>query len=216
MSDIDYDRTLGTGLVGYRYPSADLLYVATMSPRLEVTARVNVARLEVPLTHVENDTSGAQIGFRFQVSENFDLEARAGRSETRGRGRTDEDQSYFASAKWRNERSAFALSLSQDIEPSGYGLLVHANDLRFDYSLALTERLTLNTSARLSNREDTQVDLRRYEYRYGAAVLALNWKLDENWTAGIAGGYTRQEYERSQVTTDGRRIGFSLSWRPRQ
>ena len=95
MSDIDYDRTLGTGLVGYRYPSIDLLYTANMSPRVDVTVMANVARLEVPLTHVETDTRGAQIGFRFRVSERFDLEARAGRTNTQARGRSDVAQSYL-------------------------------------------------------------------------------------------------------------------------
>lgn len=216
LSDIDYDRTLGTGLVGYRYPSLDLLYVATMSPRLDMTVTANSARLEVPMTHLESNTSGAQLGFRFRVSENFDLEARTGRSETEARGRRDSEQSYFTSASWHNERSNLELSLSQDVEPSGHGILVHANDLRLGYSQRLTERLKLDATARVSLREDTQADLRRYEYRYGFAALALSWKLDESWTAGLAGSYTRQEYELFHSNADGRRVGFSLSWRPLQ
>lgn len=214
--DIDYDRTLGTGLVGYRYPSFELLYVATMSPRLDVTITTNLARLEVPLTHLESDNRGAQLGFRFRVSENFDLEARAGRTDTEARGRRDTQQSYFAQASWRNERSNLSLSLSQDVEPSGHGILVHANDLRFAYSRTLTERLTLDATTRVSLREDTQADLRRYQYRYGAALLGLSWKLDESWTLGFAGSYSRQEYELSRSDADGRRVGFSLSWRPLQ
>ena len=54
MSDIDYDRTLGTGLVGYRYPSLGLLYAATLSPRLDLTLTANAARLEVPQTQRRN------------------------------------------------------------------------------------------------------------------------------------------------------------------
>jgi hypothetical protein len=216
VSDVDYDRTLGTGLVGYRYPSLGLLYVATLSPRLDMTVNANVARLEVPLTHLVSNNRGAQLGFRFRVSENFDLEARGGRTETEGRGRSDISQSYFVSGSWHNERSNFELSLSQDVEPSGYGILVHANTLKMAYSHHLTERLTLDANARLILREDTQADLRRYEYRYGAALLALSWKLDENWTAGLAGNYRRQEYEFSHSDADGSRVGVSLAWRPLQ
>ena len=216
MSDIDYDRTIGTGLVGYRYPSVDMLYVATMSPRLDATVTVNVARLEVPQTRIQSDTQGAQIGFRFRVSENFDVEARAGRSDTSARGRSDSERSYFASVSWHNEQSKFDLTVSQDVEPSGHGMLVHADDLRLGYSRNLTERLTLDTSARFSLREDTEVDLRRYQYRYGAATVALSWKLDESWTLGVGGSYVRQEYEFSHDDADGHRLGVSLAWRPQQ
>ncbi len=216
MSDVDYDRTLGTGLVGYRYPSVDLLYSATLSPRLDVTLSGNAARLEVPLTHVETDTRGAQVGFRFRVSERFDLEARAGRTNTQARGRSDESQSYFASAAWHGERSNIDLTLSQDVQPNGNGILVHAEDLRLGYSLRLTERMALNANVRATLREDTKVDLRRYDYRYGAAALALSWKLDESWTLGFAGIYVRQEYEMSHGDADGRRLGMSLAWQPRQ
>jgi len=216
ISDIDYDRTLGTGLVGYRYPSIDVLYAATLSPRLDLTLTANAARLEVPLTHVETDTRGVQAGFRFRVSERFDLETRVGRTNTQARGRSDVAQSYFAQAAWHNERSNLELTLSQDIQPSGNGILVHADDLRLAYSFKLTERLTLDASARASLREDTQVDLRRYEYRYGAALLALSWNLDEAWTVGVAGSYVRQEYEFFHSDADGHRVGFNVAWRPRQ
>lgn len=216
VSDVDYDRTLGTGLVGYRYPSFDLLYVTTLSPRLDVIVTANIARLEVPLTHLESDNRGAQLGFRFQVSENFEVEARAGQTDTEARGRQDTARSYFAQASWHNERSNLALSLSQDVEPSGYGILVHANSFNFSYSHLLAERLTLDANARVNVREDTQADLRRYQYRYGFAQVALSWKLDESWTASLAGSYTRQEYELSHSDADGRRVGFSLSWRPLQ
>jgi hypothetical protein len=216
VSDVDYERTLGTGLVGYRYPSVGLMYAATVSPRLDLTLSADVARLEVPLTHVETDTRGAQAGFRFRVSENFDLEARLGRTNTQARGRSDVAQSYFASASWHNERSNLELTLSQDVEPSGNGILVHADDLRIGYSFKLTERLTLDANARASLRQDTAVDLRHYEYRYGAAMLALSWKLDESWTLGVAGNYVRQEYDLFHSDADGQRVGLSLAWRPQQ
>jgi hypothetical protein len=214
MSDIDYDRTIGTGLVGYHYPSIDVMYAATLSPRLELTVTANAARLEVPLTHVETDTRGAQAGFRFRVTERFDLEARTGRTNTQARGRSDVAQSYFASASWHDERSNLELTLSQDVQPSGNGILVHADDLRLAYAFKLTEQLTLDAIARASLREDTEVDLRRYQYRYGAAVLGLSWKLDESWTLGFSGSYVRQEYELYHSGADGRRLGLSLAWRP--
>ena len=93
---------------------------------------------------------------------------------------------------------------------------VTANGLIFSYSRLLAERLTLDANARLSVREDTQADLRRYQYRYGFSQLALSWKLDESWTASLAGSYTRQEYELSHSEADGRRVGLSLAWRPLQ
>ena len=106
--------------------------------------------------------------------------------------------------------------MSQDVEPSGNGILVHAEDLRLAYTYKLTERLTLDASARASLREDTSVDLRRYDYAYGAAMMALSWKFQESWTLGIAGTYVRQEYELRHDDADARRVGLTLAWRPPQ
>ena len=92
----------------------------------------------------------------------------------------------------------------------------YADDFRLAYSRNLTERLTLDANVRDSGREDLLSDLCSYEYRYGAALLAFSWKLDESWTAGLVGTYTRQEYQISHSDADGRRVGLSLAWRPLQ
>jgi len=213
-SDIDYDNTAGTGLVGYRYPSASVLYVMTVSPRLDTTLVIDAARLDAPDSRLVSDTMGAQAGFRFRVSERFDLEARTGRSDTSSRGHSERRQNFLGKISWHGELSTLDLSLSRDVEPSGRGILVNADDLRLGYTRELGERLTLDTSARVSRREDFRFDLRSNEYRYAAATLALSWKLDESWTLGFAGVYARQEYQLSAAAADGRRVGFSLAWRP--
>jgi hypothetical protein len=215
-SDIDYDQTVGTGLVGYRYPSASLLYAYTASPRLDVTVSVDAARLDAPDAGIQSDTRGAQLGLRFRASERFDLELRSGRSNTSARGRDDSKQSFRGSLAWHDELSKLELSLSREVEPSGRGILVNADDLRLAYSRELGERLTLDTSARVSRREDLQFALRSSEYRYAAATLALSWKLDDAWTLGLAGLYARQEFKLTDTSSDGRRFGFTLAWRPWQ
>jgi hypothetical protein len=215
-SDVDYTHAAGTGLVGYRYPSASLLYVMSVTPRLDTTFLINGARLDVPDSQLVSNTRGAQFGFRFRISERLDLEARTGASSTRARGRSDSKQSFFSSLSWNDEISRLELSLSRGVEPNGRGILVNADDLRLAYSRDLTERLKLDTSVRASLREDVLFDLRSNEYRYGAATLALWWRLDQNWTAGLTGIYSHQEYELAIGGAEGRRIGFSLAWMPLQ
>ena len=215
-SVIDYDTTAGTGLVGYHYPSASVMYVATLSPRLDATVLVNAARLDVPATDLVNDTRGAQIGFRFRISERFDLEARTGRSDTQSRGRSDSKQSFRGSLSWRDELSRVELSLSRDVEPSGRGLLVNADDVRLAFSRELAEHLTFDSSLRVSRRQDLDFFRRRNDYQYEAATVGVSWRLDESWTLGFAGAYARQEHDLSADAADGRRIGFSLAWRPLQ
>jgi hypothetical protein len=206
--------------VGYRYPSASLLYAFTATQRLDATLSINAARIDAPEARVQNDTAGAQLGFRFRVSERFDLEGRTGRSHTSARGRSDIQQSFFGAVSWHDELSRHELSLSRDVEPSGRGVLVSADDLHVGYSRQLSERLTLDTSARVSRRDDLQFDLRfdprRNEYLYTAGTLALAWKMDDSWTLGFAALYARQEHELDADAADGRRIRMSLEWRPQQ
>ncbi|MEO8019359.1 MAG: hypothetical protein ABI769_16230 [Pseudomonadota bacterium] len=215
-SDIDYQSTVGTGLLDYRYPSASFTYAFTATPRLDATFSVNAARLDAPESHLQSDTRGAQVGFRFRLSERFDLDMSTGQSITSARGHDDSKQSFRGSISWHDELSRLDLSLSRAVEPSGRGILVNADDLRLAFSRELTEFLTVDASARISRREDFAFNLERDDYRYAAATVALTWKLDESWTLACTGAYARQEHTLSAYAPDGRRIGFSLAWRPLQ
>lgn len=214
--DIDYQQTRGTGLVGYRYPSVAVTYAYSATPRLETTLSASAARLEAPDIRMRSDTRGVQIGFRYRISERFRLDGRVGRSETESRGRSDAQQSYHAGLSWEGELSRLELSGSRDVEPSGRGVLVNADDLRVTWSRELGERLRLDSTLRASRREDLDITLRRNEYRYGAFVTAISYRLDEAWTASLAGVYSRQEYERPTGLADGYRIGLNFNWRPLQ
>jgi hypothetical protein len=214
VSDVDYQRTQGTGLVGYRYPSAGLLYVATLSPRLDMTAALSAARLDAPESRLTSDTQSAMVGFRFEISERFDLEASTGRSRTDAHDRSDIKQSFRGSLSWHDELSRLEVSLARSVEPSGRGILVDADDLRLAYSRQLSERVKLDTSARASIREDLGFNLRSNDYRYATGTLALSFRVDENWTLGVAGSYASQKYQQAIDSADGSRIGVSLSWRP--
>ena len=151
MSDIDYDRTLGTGLVGYRYPSFDLLYAAThvAAPRSDGDRQRRAPRSAAP--RLESDTRGAQLGFRFRVTERFDLEARAGRPNTRRAGAVTASKLFrVRSPGTTNDRPGSALS--QDVEPSGHGMLVHAEDLQVRVFAQAHRRLTLDANGAPASR----------------------------------------------------------------
>jgi len=213
---VDYQRSAGTGLLAYKYPAASILYAYTVSPRLDVTLTANAARLTADSIALVNETRGGQLGVRYRISERFDFEAGAGRSTTESRGRRDSEQSFHASLSWHDEISQLTFSASRDVEPSGRGLLVNADDVRAEYSRNLSEKLSLQTSLRLSRRQDFDFTGSRSDYRYGAGALALSWRLDEQWTLAFAGLYSRQEYSNYLDPADGKRFGINLAWRPVQ
>jgi hypothetical protein len=219
--DIGYQRSAGTGLVNYRYPAASMLYLFNNSARLATTLGLSAARLDAPDARVRSDTRGAQLGLRFQASERCELEARAGSSETSARGRSDRDYSFHAGVTWNDEISSLELTASRDVEPSGRGVLVNADDLRLRYTRDLTERLALDTALRASRREDLDLGGGGGEYRYATAAATLSWKFEQAWTLSLAGVYSRQEYPSKELASvrdpaEGSRIGVALSWRPPQ
>jgi hypothetical protein len=214
-SDIDYQQTQGTGLVGYRYPAASLQYAYTLSPRFDATLSANRARLDAPEVNLRSDTTGAQLGFRFRVTERLNFELRAGESRTEARGRQDRERSFSSSLSWAGELSDFEVSLSREVQPSGRGVLVNADDLRLSWSRDMGERWKLNGALRVSRRDDSLLTISN-DYYFGAALLGLSRQLDENWTLGLAAGYSRQDYELAAQAADAQRFGISLSWRPLQ
>lgn len=215
-SNIDYDRTLGTGLIGYRYPSANINYSFSLSPRLDTTLSVNAARLTADIIGVESDTRGVQAGLRYRFSENFDVLVNTGAAQTSAGGTTDTERTYRLGVNWRDEVSSAQLSVSRDVAPSGRGVLVNADDLRLAYSRRLTERWSLDLSLRGSRRQAFSFDRRPYDYTYAAAGFSLNYALAESWSVNCAGGYARQDYELSPGPADGQRFGISLTWKPLQ
>ncbi len=213
-TDIEYQRARDTGLVGYRYPAASLLYVFSNTARFSTTFGASATRLDAPDAHVRSDTRGAQLGVRFLAAERCALEARVGSTATSARGRVDHNRTVYAGLTWNDELSRIELSASREVEASGRGVLVNADDVRLRFSRELTERLSLDTSLRASRRQD--IDLRGgLEYRYGTAAATLSWKLEEAWTLALAGVFSRQEYA-SRDPAEGSRIGLALSWRPAQ
>jgi hypothetical protein len=213
-SDIDYLQTIGTGLVGYRYPNASISYTYTATPRIDFTLIANQARLLAGEAGIESDTSGLQAGIHYRISENFNIEARSGGTHTSSFGRSDTERSYFLGVDWRNPLSSFNFSLSRDVSPTGRGMLTNADDLNASYTRQLTEKVSFNATARASRRKDFTFDLRRNDYTYEAAGLGLSWQIDESWSLGAAAGYAHQAYEITPDTAAGKRIGLSLSWRP--
>jgi hypothetical protein len=165
---------------------------------------------------LRNDTASAQIGLRFRVSERMDFEASAGESRTRARGLTDRERNYHAALSWRGELANLEFSLGREVQPSGRGVLVNADDIRFSYSRQLSERWDFSGSLRASRREDLLFQRFSNDYYYGAATLTLTRQLDENWKLGLGGAYTRQDYELAAQAADGTRLGLTLSWQPLQ
>ncbi len=213
-SDIDYLKTLGTGLVGYRYPTASIVYSYSATPRLDLTLTGNKARLLAGEIGLESDSGGLQGGFRFRISENFNVEARSGATHSSSLGRSDTERSFYLGVDWRNPLSGFNLSLSRDVSPTGRGMLTNADDLNVTYSRQLSEQLSFNATLRASRREDLTFDLRHNDYTYEAAGVALSWQLDQSWSLAGAAGYAHQAYQITPDTAEGKRIGLSLTWRP--
>ena len=190
-----------------------------MSPRLDLTVTVNSARLEVPLTHVESDTHGAQVGLPFPRVRKLRSRSACRPHRHAARAGVPTMPRKLLRIRFRGTTSDHnsICRLSQDVEPSGHGMLVHADDLRFAYSRNLTERLSLDASARASRP--------RGHGGRPAPIRVPVWRRD-GWRcrgsstragrSALAGTYARQEYEISHSNADGRRIGFSLAWRPQQ
>ena len=205
-----------TTLTDYRYSSAapSISWSANERTSLSLQGSIGIYNSLDGLTQSVN--SSAQLGFKRQLDELWNLSASAGISRE-----TDKFKTFFgtfdstaagtvfaANIMRQGERLALSGQASRSLVPSGYAFLSRQDTYQLSASYPTSERWTFNGHVRRLRAENPQLLAPTIDQSYLELGLSAVWLFTEHWTATFMASYVTDKVSPPPTHVDA--SGFSI------
>jgi hypothetical protein len=205
-----------TTLTDYRYSSAapSISWSANERTSLSLQGGIGIYNSLDGLTQSVN--SNAQLGFKRQLDELWNLSASAGISRE-----TDKFKTFFgtfdstaagtvfaANIMRQGERLALSGQASRSLVPSGYAFLSRQDSYQLSASYPTSERWTFNGHVRWLKAENPQLLAPTIDQSYLELGLSAVWLFTEHWTATFMASYVTDKVAPPPTHVDA--SGFSI------
>jgi hypothetical protein len=205
-----------TTLTDYRYSSAapSISWSANERTSLSLQGGIGIYNSLDGLTQSVN--SNAQLGFKRQLDELWNLSASAGISRE-----TDKFKTFFgtfdstaagtvfaANIMRQGERLALSGQASRSLVPSGYAFLSRQDTYQLSASYPTSERWTFNGHVRWLKAENPQLLAPTIDQSYLELGLSAVWLFTEHWTATFMASYVTDKVAPPPTHVDA--SGFSI------
>ncbi len=214
-----YDDATHTGLVDYRYSSADGKGSYALSERttLAIDASVgqsSVSQLDTRTTNYSLDASVTRL-----LSELWTITASLGPSRVESDAGSENGVVYGVNAQRSGELVNFGAGASRAVIPTGRGTLTKRDQALLSVGDALTEQLTIGLSGQLSQNRDLLTTFgggtSPYTVRYYSVEIDCQWRFAPSWSTSLALQDQRQFVSSSPSPTSiaqGYRANISIVW----
>lgn len=226
FSDASYQDALRIGLVNYQVfgGSAGFLYHLTERDDVQISGTyTNFHTTNAPVG-LRAYYPGALLSYTHAFSEGLKLTAYGGprflssTSQTSGFNQTTKDTIwlYGATVTQQFERASLQLSISRDIFPSGFGLLVQTDRIGGLASYNVTERVTIamDVAAYLVSGAISQSGRSLSEQRLLYLTPKVTWRFSEWWAAEASYGHRVRDADALQEPVRSNMLTFMLTYHP--
>lgn len=218
LTDVLFDDVGTTGLVDYQQHFLSGTYSYRLTDTTDLQAVVQGAQFR-PAAGTESETTAllAGISHKFSATANVGFRAGVGKTTETLTDGSQVDNSTFvleALATQRSELSQLEGVVSRDVQPSGSGKSVAADQLRVNWNryLSPTTAFFLRTtviSANVLEGSDPLVDR-----RYAEAEAGLGWYWTPEWSFSAAYKYRNQKYDAAVDSAQSSGVSVALAWAP--
>lgn len=144
VTSVTFDGLVTTGLVNFRNEAVNVRLNSTISEKLNAFASVSSSRF-LPENNGGNEatTNAFNLGFTWNVSEQFNLNTSAGLNETKYKDNTlPEEKSWQGNIamQYSTARSTSQLNLLRRQSPSSSGSLNETNQITLGWAYSLSEK----------------------------------------------------------------------------
>ena len=218
LTDVQFRNVGTTGLVDYQQNYLS----GTYSYRLTPTDDLNLVALGAkyhPSIGTDSDTVEMLAGMAHRFSETATAGLRAGAgktTETRSDG-SRVDTSLFVLEARGSEQSELSLLeavISRDVQPSGSGRSVSADQLRLDWNRRLSETIRSTLRSTAFRNKSLQGSDPAVDRRYVEASAGVNWIVAPEWSVGVAYQYRYQKYDASLNAARSNGVFVAVNWAP--
>ena len=218
LTDVLFDDVGTTGLVDYQQHFLS----GTYSRKLTVVNDLNVViqgSQYRPAAGTDADTVGILAGISHTFSPTANAGFLAGVSKTTETLADDSqvDSRTFtleARATQRSELSQLDGIISRDVQPSGSGKSVAADQLRVYWNryLSPTTAFLLRTTIFRNHTLEGSDPL--VDRRYAEAAAGLGWNWTPEWSFSVAYTYRNQKYDADSDSAQSSGVSVALAWAP--
>jgi len=217
LTDVEFGDVGQTGLVDYQqhYVSGVYSYRLTVANDLEVIVHGGQYR---PASGTDSDNEQLLAGFVHRFTPTADAGFRAGISkttETTLDGNVDTSGYVLeARAAQQSELSRLEAVISHDIQPSGIGQSVSANQVRLDWNQMLSPTMAFLLRAWVFRSEALEDPDPTIDGRYAEAEAGVNWALAPEWSLGVRYQYRYRKFDADLDTAQSNGVFAGISWAP--
>jgi hypothetical protein len=216
-------------LAGYDYDTALLDYAYALTPRLRLTAEIDVSH-QVAQSDVESSKSGAALlGVKSQLTETWTFNASAGRSKLVTQyfflpiAQFEFDSranNYAAGLEHQGERTVANFSATRSLAPSGIGSLVDRTDYSLSVNRNLTERMACGAEAHRDRSNDALGFNDNGHRDWTTIVASVQWHLTPLWDVAARASWTNLLYRYPSLDASAANTGvyviFTRNFGPRR
>jgi hypothetical protein len=203
-----------SGLLDYRYRSAQLGGGYVLSPRSQLQLSAHAGELDVSSNRFASQDSSLQLRYSIQPSERFNASVFIGPTWVKGTSNTETGRNFGANIGRTGERLSLALSAERRIAPTGRGLLTERDDASLNMAMRLSERWNANLAYSYIRSRDllSGYGFELEDVRYQRIEGGLSWNIGRKWSAAIRAGHSTQRVASSRSTGSGYSAQLGVVW----
>jgi hypothetical protein len=196
FSDVRYEDARLTPLAGYRYRWVDGDTTSALSERVTVMFKAYVSRYEASRFDNQVDDGGARIQLRCELSPTLNGSIELGGHRTHSMTATAEDWGtaglLFARVDGIGATTSWSASLTRNVEPSGYGVLVHRDAFNATARYEIAPRWWADLDASAARDAAVQAQTSAADRKRWQVDARIGWAWTPQWV--VAGGVTHVRY----------------------
>jgi len=220
LTDVLFDDVGATGLVDYQlhFLSGAYSYRLTDTNDLQVVARGSQYR---PAEGIDSDSAGLLAGISHKFSETLSSSILAGAgktTETMTDGSEVDSNTFIleARATQRSELSRLDALISRDVQASGGGRSVSADQFRVFWDRRLSPTIRLRVRAPVFRNPALEGTDSSVDRRYAEAEVGLGWILAPEWSLSTAYKYRNRKYDVEVDSAQSSGVVIAVIWAPPQ
>ncbi len=216
FDNVVFEDTQNTALFDYQNHSLSGTYSYGITERSQITNTLGMTRYRADLINRDYDSFRFMLGLRYKYSETASGHFQVGRQQSSYTGSNEdgdrENYLFRISGEKRTGLTKFSARLSRSTFASGAGDVVNSDELSFNMTRELSEKMRFSLRMRAFQNESLRSDNPGANRRYMSIAPTLGWQITRQWSANVSYRYRRQKRDTDSYSAEGNTVYLSVNY----
>jgi len=221
LSKVIFGDTTNTTLFDYQNHLLSGSYLYRITERNQITSTLGMTRYRTDLVKRDYDSYSLMMGLKHSYSETASGHFQVGWQESRYSDLDDsgdrKNYLFRISGEKRTGLTKFSVRLGRSTFASGAGDVVNSDELAFNMTRELSEKMNFSLRMRAFQNESIRSDNPYANRRYLSIAPVLKWNITRWWSVDFSYRYRRQNRDTDSRSAESNRVYLSVTYaRPSQ